>query len=273
METGKKLIITADDFGLCREVNEAVAQAHVQGVLTCASLMMGEAATDEAAALAKRNPSLKIGLHLTLVEGHSVLSHEKIPNLVDEEGRFSDKIILSGIRYFFSRKLQKQIEAETRAQIEKFLGTGLKIDHLNSHNHLHIHPTILKIVIGLAKEYKISAIRLPFQRAYGSCYYMLVAKARRALDKAGIRHNDAIFGLKETGKMTLQAWEKIFPKINNNITEIYCHPATATVGVLQKTMPDYQHAEELKALIDPHLKELLKKYGIQRTTFGDIPHR
>ncbi|MDZ4224528.1 MAG: hopanoid biosynthesis-associated protein HpnK, partial [bacterium] len=245
----KRLIITADDFGLCREVNEAVVRAHTRGILTCASLMMGEEATDEAIGLAKANAALKIGLHLTLVEGRSVLPHEKIPNLVDKEGRFSNAIVWSGIRYFFSRKIQKQIEMECQAQIEKFLATGLKMDHLNSHNHLHIHPSILKIVVKLAKEYGIKAVRLPW-----------VLRTRRVLDKADIYHNDMIFGLSESGKMNLQAWERIIPKLDKGITEIYCHPATATTGILQKTMPNYRHVEELKALMDPKLKELLKKY-------------
>ena len=270
----KQLIVTADDFGLCREVNEAVVQAHTEGILTCASLMMGEEVTNEAIGLAKANPTLKTGLHLTLVEGCSVLPHEKIPGLADKEGRFSNAIVWSGIRYFFSRALQKQIEAECRAQIEKFLASGLKMDHLNSHNHLHIHPSILKIVIELAKEYKIPAIRLPFERAYVNRYNMLVApwvlRCRRALNKADICHNDFTFGLSETGKMTLQTWENIFPKLDGGVTEVYCHPAVQTAGVLQETMPDYQHAEELEALTHPRLKELVKKYGVQRISFGDI---
>ena len=248
-------------------MNEAVVQAHTQGVLTCASLMMGEEATNEAIGLAKANPTLKTGLHLTLVEGCSVLPHEKIPGLADKEGRFSNAIVWSGIRYFFSRALQKQIEAECRAQIEKFLASGLKMDHLNSHNHLHIHPSILKIVVKLAKEYGIKAIRLP---SPGAWHYMTILRCRRRLDKAGICHNDATFGLSETGKMTLQTWENIFPKLDGGVTEVYCHPAVQTAGVLQETMPDYQHAEELEALTHPRLKELVKKYGVQRISFGDI---
>ena len=271
----KKLIITADDFGLCREVNEAVIQAHTQGILTCASLMVGEEAADEAASLSQQHPTLKVGLHLTLVEGYSVLPREKIPDLVDGNQKFSNKIVLSGIRYFFSRKIQKQIEAETRAQIEKFLAAGLKMDHLNSHNHLHIHPTILKIVVALAKEYKIPAIRLPFQRAYVTCYYMLMApwvwRTRRVLDRAGIRHNDATFGLLETGRMTLEAWKNIIPKLNGGLTEIYCHPATRTTGVLKETMPDYRHREELEALLNPAIKKNLEQAGVERVSFGDIP--
>lgn len=124
----KQLIITADDFGLCSEVNEAVIQAHTQGILTCASLMVGAHKADEAIALAKQHPTLKVGLHLTLIDGYSVLPQKNIPDLVDASQKFSNNILLSGIRYFFSNKIKKQLFLECEAQIEKFLSSGLKMD-------------------------------------------------------------------------------------------------------------------------------------------------
>ncbi|MDO8526441.1 MAG: hopanoid biosynthesis-associated protein HpnK [Deltaproteobacteria bacterium] len=278
----KKLIVTADDFGLCAEVNAAVVQAHAKGILTSASLMVGESAADEAFSLAKKNPTLKVGLHLTLVEGTSVLPRSKIPDLVDENQKFSSKIVAAGVKYFFSEKLQKQISMECEAQIQKFLEGGLVMDHLDSHNHIHIHPTILATAVRLCKKYKIKAIRVPWQgwRSLNAGQALnavmmapWVATMRAKLRAARIAFNDEVFGLFESGRMTEEAWLKIIPKIKDGVTEIYCHPAIGTAGILKETMPNYQHEAELKALLSPKVKKLLEEAGIERTTFTEMSLR
>src|SRR5580698_6309616 len=86
----RRLVVNADDFGLSHSVNEAVIRAHREGVLTSASLMINEAGFDEAVRLAKENPKLGVGLHLSLLQSHSVLPPEKIPGLVNSRGEFSN---------------------------------------------------------------------------------------------------------------------------------------------------------------------------------------
>src|ERR1051325_9200623 len=86
----RRLIVNADDFGLSHSVNEAVIRAHHDGILTSASLMVNEAGFEEAVKLAKENPKLGIGLHLTLLQGHSTLPLEKISGLVNKRGEFGN---------------------------------------------------------------------------------------------------------------------------------------------------------------------------------------
>lgn len=275
----KQLIVTADDFGLCPEVNAAVIQAHTQGILTSASLMISAKSAEEASHLAKTHSTLKVGLHLVLVEGFSVLTKDEIPDLVDAQQRFSNKIFASGFRYFFSEKLKNQIVKECETQIKKFLETGLKMDHLDSHNHLHIHPIILEIIVRLAKKYSIPAIRVPWQswhllRPKQTPMAILmapwVARMRQKLRTANILFNDEVFGLFETGSMVEETWLKMIPKINEGITEIYCHPATKTVGVLKETMPSYKHAAELQALLSPAVRKKLEQLKIRTTSYGAL---
>src|SRR6185295_1318840 len=102
----------ADDFGRSRSINEAVVRAHREGVLTSASLMVNEPDCAEAVALAKENPQLGVGLHLTLLCGHSALAPGKIPDLVNERGEFSDNPVGVGVKYFFQRGLREQLRAE-----------------------------------------------------------------------------------------------------------------------------------------------------------------
>src|SRR6185295_20113231 len=116
----------ADDFGRSRSINEAVIRAHREGVLTSASLMVNEPDCAEAVALAKENPKLGVGLHLTLLCGRSALPPEKIPGLVNAQGEFSNDPVAVGMKYFFKGSLREQLRAEIHAQFERFRATGLK---------------------------------------------------------------------------------------------------------------------------------------------------
>ena len=92
----RRLIVTGDDFGLAVPVNEAIEEAHRHGILTAASLMVGAEAAADAVERARRLPSLRVGLHLVLVEGRSVLPPEAIPDLVDRHGEFSPRLVRAG---------------------------------------------------------------------------------------------------------------------------------------------------------------------------------
>lgn len=275
----KRLIVTADDFGLSPEVNQAVIQAHREGILTCASLMVTGRAAGEAIALAREHSNLKIGLHLVVGEGFSVLSKKEIPDLVDSTQRFSDRVVSSGIRYFLSKRAKHQLAKECEAQVERFLDSGLKMDHLNSHHHLHIHPTVADTVIALAKKYRIPAVRLPWQgfrsmkwKSSGMAMVMLpwVIHLRRKLRQSGIVHNQRIFGLYETGNMLEETWLQLLPKLPPGVTEIFCHPAVKNICHNKEGKPSYHHEGEFKALLSSKVKAGLKRERIVLTCFSDI---
>src|SRR5262249_1077732 len=133
----KRLVVTADDFGLSVEVNEAVRRAHREGILTCASLMVGAPAADDAVAMAKTE-GLPVGLHLTLVDGRALLPPERIPELVDARGAFRSGLGGPAVRLGVSARARSQARAECEAQVDAFLATGLELDHLNAHHHFHL---------------------------------------------------------------------------------------------------------------------------------------
>jgi hopanoid biosynthesis associated protein HpnK len=275
----KRVIVTADDFGRCPAVNQAVIQAHQKGILTCASLMVSADAATEAIALARAHPSLKVGLHLVLVDGLAVLPKKAIPDLVDETQRFCDGPAYSGLRYFLSKRIQHQLVQECKAQIEKFLDSGLKMDHLNSHHHLHIHPSVADIIVALVEQHHIPAVRLPWQglRTLSHKNFMMAAvmlpwviRLRHKLQKAGIAHNREIFGLYETGDMSEKTWLRIIPKIKPGVTEIFCHPAVTKITHHQKATCAHYHVEEFKALLNQKVKDHLMHAKVELTSFSDI---
>ena len=156
----RRLIVNADDFGLSASVNEAVIRAHREGILTTASLMVNEPGFDEAVRLARENPKLGVGLHLTLLHGHAALLPEKIPGLVNPRGEFGNSPVGVGLRYFFNRGVRGSLRAEIHAQFEKFRSTGLPLDHVNGHLHLHLHPAVFKILMADAGPLGIRHLRL-----------------------------------------------------------------------------------------------------------------
>ena len=108
----KKLIITADDFGLDQAVNDAVEAGHSRGVLTAASLMVTGAAAEDAVTRARRLPRLGVGLHLVLVDGTPALPPGQIPDLVDSSGKFRKDAVAAGIRIFCSGAARRQAAAQ-----------------------------------------------------------------------------------------------------------------------------------------------------------------
>src|SRR5262245_54545433 len=112
----RRLIVTADDFGLAVPVNEAIEEAHRKGILTSASLMVAAPGTADAVERARRLPTLRVGLHVVVVEGRPVLDPGDVPDLVDGRGEFSTHLVGAGFRFFFRASVRRQLEAEIRAQ-------------------------------------------------------------------------------------------------------------------------------------------------------------
>ena len=108
----------------------------------------------------KIHPKLNVGLHLVLTNGKAILDHSEIPKLINSIGEFRTSQFYSGIKYFFSIKTRKQLKKEIRAQFEAFSKTGLKLDHVNAHNHMHLHPTIFNLIIKIGYDYNLTAIRI-----------------------------------------------------------------------------------------------------------------
>lgn len=282
----KKLIVTGDDFGLAVPVNEAIEGAHRHGILTTASLMVGAEAAADAEERARRLPSLKVGLHIVLVEGHPVSPPKTIPDLVDPRGEFSSHLVRAGFRFFFRRGIRRQLELEIRAQFEAFRKTQLVLDHVNAHNHMHLHPTVLALILRIGSEFGLKAVRLPYEppvhswRASGGMPAARLAATaflwpwtsfmRTRIRSARLRSNDFLLGLHDSGSMTPDRVLRMLHDLPKGITEMVFHPATRRCAELDRSMPLYQHVEEYRALIHPQVRETLDSLGVQTIAFADL---
>jgi chitin disaccharide deacetylase len=266
----RTLIFTADDFGLHERVNEAVERAHLHGVLTAASLMVAEPAARDAVARARRLPELRVGLHLVLADGAACLPRDAIPALVDAQGRFSDNMVRDGFRFFFLPQVRKQLAREIRAQFEAFAKTGLTLDHVNTHKHFHLHPTVLGLIIEIGRDYGLRAMRLPSESHEPFWLKPWIGFVRERLDCEGIAHNDYVVGIANSGRMTEGVLLDVLSRLPEGVGEIYCHPAVSGEGALTSGMRDYRHADELAALLSPRVAAAIEAAGATRGGFADI---
>ena len=278
----RRLIVCADDFGLDPAVNAAVEEAHRHGILSTASLMVGAPAAADAIARAKHLPKLRVGLHLVLVDGCPVSPVASVPELLAPGGQFERHLGRAGMRFFLSPNTRRQLAQEIRAQFEAFRATGLELDHVNAHKHMHLHPTVALLIMEIGRDYRMAAMRVPaepagpLRRAFpqehvAPAWYRPWAELlRHRLRRAGVVTNDHVFGLAWSGNMVEPRLLRLLPHLPDGVSEAYFHPATARTPSLIAAMPAYRHREELEALTSPVVKTRIEALGIALSTYSGL---
>jgi hopanoid biosynthesis associated protein HpnK len=274
MTSGRRLIVNADDFGRSSSINQAVIRAHNEGILTSASLMVNEPGFEEAVTLARENPRLGVGLHLTLLCGHSTLPREKIPGLVAEDKSFDNEPGKIGCRYFFVRRLREQLRAEIHAQFKRFLSTGLPLDHVNGHLHLHLHPVVFGLLMEDSQALDLQRMRLtmdPFwlnlrisrghwlyRGMHALIHHYLSANARPKLKTRGIRHTRFVFGLLQNARVDEAYVTRLLGRLPAGDSELYSHPS----------LDEFKN--EFDALISPRVRGRIEALGIKLIRYQDL---
>lgn len=270
----RRLIVNADDFGRSADINAAVIAAHEQGILTTASLMVNEPAAAAAVELARLHPRLGVGLHLVLACGRATPGIPATPGLVSPDGRFPDSAPAAGLRYFLRRDLRATLRREVAAQFDAFARTGLPLDHVNGHLNIHLHPTILRLVLDLAPPARPQRLRLtrdPFllnaRLARGAWLYrcshalifaLLSAWAAPRLRRQGWRHTRAVFGLLQNARVDETFVTALLPRLPDGDSELYSHPS----------LTEFRH--EFEALVSPRVREQVTREGLRLIRYQDL---
>ncbi|MCJ2046902.1 hopanoid biosynthesis-associated protein HpnK [Methylobacterium sp. J-078] len=275
----KRLVVTADDFGLSLEVNEAVEQAHREGILTAASLMVSAPAAADAVARARRLPSLRVGLHLVMVEAWPTLPPSALPDLVGADGLIRSDMGRLGLDLALKASARRQLAAEIEAQFQAYRATGLPLDHVNAHKHFHVHPLIAGLVLAAGKRHGMRALRVPRETRAVLRAAEPGADPKAALDsapwaallavrarQAGLLIPDRTLGLAWSGAMTPARVAGLLRHLPDGLTELYTHPATG--GGFPGEAPGYAYAAERDALIAP--ETLAAASGLRRGGFSDF---
>jgi len=263
-----KLIVTADDFGLSEGINDGIVGASLNGIVTRTSLVANGPAFDHAVSLAREHENLRVGVHLTLVGAKPVSNPVRIQSIVrphDTDFYANYKQFL--VRYLLNRISLHDVRVEFEAQMEKVSSTGLNINHLDSHQHLHMLPGIFTIVVALARRYGIGKIRFPRCRITGSMsakealLTVLCGINRRSL--AGtFEFTDCCFGLAESGNLRKSDLLRFMSHRNCGSAEVIAHPGHVDEGYRTRYGHwRYRPEQEYAALTDQEVKDSLRIKG------------
>ncbi len=251
-------------------------------MLTTASLMVAGPAAADAVRRARTMPNLRVGLHLVVIEGPAILPPAAIPNLLNPSNQFGADQIRRGFSYFFRPTVRRQLAAEINAQFAAFAATGLALDHANAHKHMHLHPTIGRLLIEIGRNYGLPALRVPAEppavlaacgehpgpAAHAMQAWSRILRAQAS--RAGLRTNNHAFGIAWSGHMTANRVHRLLAALPGGLSEIYFHPATSRDTTLTHLMPTYEHEAELAALLDPTLPAAIIAAGATPTSFTDL---
>lgn len=241
----RRLIVTADDVGLHRGMTEGAIRAHREGIVTACSVVANGAAFDDAVDRLRDVRSLEVGVHLTLVEERS-LTGIRFPR--------------SYVEFVRGMKDRAAIEGELRAQIERVLTTGLRVTHLNGHQHVHMWPSIFAIVSRLSDEYDIRYVRRVRDRGgRGGIVRRISIAALNALGSGG-----STIGVMEAGHLTADRIIKLLDHVEGT-TELVTHPGVAVDGYAHW---QYEWDAETEALCDPQLRKAIADRGMDLITPG-----
>lgn len=270
------LVVTADDFGLTDGVNRAVARSHRDGIVTTASLLAVGTAYRGAVELAKQNPTLAVGVHLAAVgEDPPLSAASAVPSLVDASGHFplSYRTVLQ--RGVLGRLDVEDVRREFRAQIEKVVADGLPVSHLDTHQHLHLWPPVARVVVELAQEFGVRAVRLPRSHRRGPLGLGVGLLARRLasrLDAAQLVRTADYAGLDEAGALDLRLAETLrgLSRRGGTTAELNAHPGELPDAALSRFCWGYRWGHELAALTDPALPGAVAAAGFRLGSWADV---
>ena len=274
----RRLIVNADDYGLTLGVSAAIVDAHRRGVVTSTSVLTIAPAFQATAPWLRSCEELATGLHLALVgEDPPTLSAAEIPTLVSDRGRLHTSWRALVPRLAAGRVDPHDIRRELSAQHEAFTAAGLKASHLDSHQHLHLWPSVASVVVQLAREWGVGAVRLPGARGHGPAALGvrgLARRLRRRLDGAGLAHADTCLGLDQSGRLDLGAWLRLLVQLGDlppgSLVEVGCHPGAAQDPSRGRYRWGFSWAQEHGALTDPALRDAITHSGFELVSYADL---
>ena len=243
--------------------------------------MVSAPAAADAVARARRLPSLRVGLHLVMVEAWPTLPPKRLPDLVDARGLMRSDMVRLGLDLAAKTSARAQLAAEIEAQFQAYRETGLPLDHVNAHKHFHVHPVVAGMVLAAGLRHGMRAIRVPREPrailrlaepgskphpAFDTAPWasLLGWRARRAK----LLVPDRTFGLAWSGAMTPQRVAAILSDLPDGLSELYTHPATG--GGFAGEAPGYAYAAERDALIAPEARALAARQDVRTGGYADF---
>jgi len=278
----KYLIVSADDFGLTKSINEGVIKAFKEGIVTNINFLPTGEAFEDALKLAGDIKLKEAAAHLALTGTVPVSGRGNIPTLVSERGRFFSGYVQFFLKFFLGKINSGEIYTELKNQLEVLKRTGIRITSLSSHEHVHMLPPLLKIFIKLAKEYNIPSIRYPrndmlvpplkLKKMYKKLILTLLDKGMASIMKeSGIFYTDSMAGFLDSGSVNEDLLiDMLSAFLEKGTTELVVHPGFLGPEVLDRYRFHLNCETELFALTSPRIKRIIQDRNIKLITYGEL---
>ena len=270
----KRLIVNADDLGLHEGINAGVRHAHHEGIVTSASLCANGAAFEDAVRGLRDAPRLEIGVHLTVVGSEKPLLSD-LPTLAPS-GRLPHTFAFLFRDLAVGRVRRSEIAAEMAAQVQRAVDGGVRVTHLDSHQHVHLHPAILPIVIDVAQRFGIRSLRaarrvVPVRGLKAALIGMLSWPASARVRLAGLKTPDTFVGAGDSGHLDEARLARLIEGLPAGTSELLCHPGTGTAAIAA-AYPDwgFRWDDETRALTAPSIRECLRRAEVTLTSYHEL---
>ncbi|MEE8459718.1 MAG: ChbG/HpnK family deacetylase [Phycisphaerales bacterium] len=278
----KSVIINADDFGLSPGVNRGILSAFRDGVVTSTTLLANMAGFDDAVAIARENPDLPVGIHLSLIWGRPVSDPAKIPTLVDRQGLLNRSASALGVRAMLGRLSVDQVRIEFAGQVRKVLDAGLTPTHLDTHKHIHVLPGVADALVSVAGEFGIHKVRLPRERSPRSrgCRCPASGNVKRAIiallshraetQLCALKSTDHFVGIADSACLDTERLSLILRNLDDGVTELMCHPGHVDDQMKRYVAHSTRREIELNALRDTEIRDYTESGSCRLMHFGDL---
>lgn len=264
-----KLIVNADDFGLCESVNRAIIDCYQAGAVTSTTLLVNGEASASAADLAAAHPALGVGLHFDLTSGQPSLPAAEVPSLTGADGRFPG-MAAQIWRLTSGRARRRELEAELTAQIAACRQLGIDPTHIDSHHHLHAHPRVRAAINRVCPAAGIRKMR-GYRRAGHSPKELLIGFAwHLPAGPRALKSPARLFGIGAMGNKELAALLKKELAAASGSLEFMCHPGYDDERLRQISGYNRPRQVELEALLADAFAGAVRSSGWRPATFRDL---
>ncbi|HXE56437.1 MAG TPA: ChbG/HpnK family deacetylase [Gemmatimonadales bacterium] len=269
----RRILVSADDFGLSPAVDRGILEASRRGVVHETAFMTGFPEAAEAVARLRAAPGLAVGIHLDLTAGRPLLPARTVPSLVDAAGRFHRLPTLL-LRAAAGRVRPDEVRREWRAQLERGLGLGLSVASLSSHRHVHMLPGLFEVALSLAAEHGIPRVRRS-RFAAGLRRLALSPFARRAagmLRAAGLPEDGWLLDFGgANARDRLARLTRRLGRLPPGRYELVTHPGYLDATLAERDGYLAGRLSELEAMLDPRFRSLLGPATVPARPVGTAP--
>ena len=270
----RRLIVSGDDLGLHPGINAGVLRGHREGIVTSASLCPNGAAFEDAVAGLRGAPGLDVGIHLTLVGEAPTLPADRLPTLAPG-GRLPSHFTALFLRLALRRVRESEVEEELMAQVARARDAGLTPSHLDSHQHVHLHPALLPVVARVARRFGIGAVRasrrMESARSLRSALLTLASRGGAGrLREAALRTPDGLVGIAETGRLDESRLLALVAALPEGTSELVCHPGAGDGAIGSAYAWGFGWDAETAALTSPAVREAIRREDVRLIGYRDL---